>query len=1390
LLPDGRVIAAGGEDRFPGAGDPDDPRTYEIYYPPYLFVSDGMGGYRVRDQSGDRPVITSISEHGPAGSKKVYYGGDFTIGVSDIDLDGDFAVALMRPCSVTHSNDMNQRLIYADATKLTSTSILVDGSSLDAELAPPGAYMVFVLDQSQASPTIFSDGIPSEAGWIFLEEGVAPANTITTWTTNQTLTADFEIAVGETLVINSGVTVNFDPGDANDIGVDSGRSEMIVRGELRLNGTSGSPIVFKRSGMSTAPASWYGVRVTETGRIVFQGESNAVTIKNARAAVAWERRDCPDFNDIDSLVTFTNVTDYITFDRDVVVGAGVIEAVPAGWRVGFEDGDAGGCGADPTRVEFVVMGQCDIGASTGGTTTLRPALGVTSWYGVRFLDSSDSTAISDLINVEFTGTVFTVTTDSLSGSITGCSFGDADSAEILIANDTRIPSGKVWSFAAADSDSAMTIRVASRDPRPAPRAGLDSAAVEVLFEGSLDADNGVTVTFRSPADSTGDWYGIRVGGPFDTTILSNPDDLVIKHACAPFILEAFDLDELQDYFDDSATYATVDSCLMDVGLGTDWVPDGTTASYVPDGWTIGMAPRYDRGEGGADTSRVEIDATGASSVFDFGEGTTLRSVRRAPGAGDWLGVRTPDTDLSNSVAGSGTPRFLFPGGDTDPVTIRDAGGAFSLEGDLAVSGWPDFDLMDSVVVFQNNRSHFSVDRDLVVTDRRTLPAGWTMGFTTRRDSSFSGANSALVELVVKGAGSLTAVATASDPIGFASDAGRPWPGDWHGLRLALVGVEMTGYGYLQCPDGGGDPDTCWSTVLKGVTISDARYGIAIDSLRAATIDSVAFTNIEDDRHIYLNGTDVVISRQLWWLGSEVDYWNLLPGTNVVASQTATDRLSYGESGKVDLPVWGKMYAEGTQADPVVFRSDSMSTATGDDWGGIILSAEAAGSLIKYADIGFAHVPVFLSYPDTLTAVSNSVIHHFNDTGIWVEGAKKQGGVIQDNVIQRDDPTTSSDDMQQSVGNVGIFLDRADEMNVVDNIVNLGGLETGSGGTGIDVYWGSSFCQSSPTGNESLLIQGNFVGGPGNTESGTDDYSGIRLTWVCGEVNRSIDILENYIEEWRYSGLEFAQSEDIQVSCNYVGEVLGGLNVYLTKTAGAMIRVKDNALEALESSDNHFAVTTNDTAAVGLGPAGSNVRGTNRLTVNDSQTWFVDHDSSGTFQAQDNFWYLKDNSTGAVTQVTSQQSDITNRIDGAAAIDNWGTTDPGDQDCPPARPAGAPAARAVSGPVTAQADDDRSRVQAAAPREISLGLPFPNPSRGGFEVALAVPPDRLGRYAMEVFDVTGRRVLRSDQRFTAPGRFSVVWGGRDQSGQGVASGIYFLRLTAPGFREVRKVTLVR
>jgi hypothetical protein len=129
LLPDGRVIAAGGENRSTGGN------TYEVYYPPYLFIDNGSGP-ELRTST-QRPQITAVQTHGLSGSKEVYYGHDFTIDVTDIDLGEEFAVALMRPCSVTHSLDMNQRLVYAVAESTGVGEITVDGSSLTPELSPP-----------------------------------------------------------------------------------------------------------------------------------------------------------------------------------------------------------------------------------------------------------------------------------------------------------------------------------------------------------------------------------------------------------------------------------------------------------------------------------------------------------------------------------------------------------------------------------------------------------------------------------------------------------------------------------------------------------------------------------------------------------------------------------------------------------------------------------------------------------------------------------------------------------------------------------------------------------------------------------------------------------------------------------------------------------------------------------------------------------------------------------------------------------------------------------------------------------------------------------------------------------------------------------------------------
>jgi hypothetical protein len=139
LLPDGRVISAG-DDRSTHASL--DSRTAEIYSPPYLF-------------RGARPVIASA----PA---SVRYDAVLPVGTADA---GSVARAvLMRPSAVTHATDMDQRSI--DLVMSPATGGLNLRTPRDASLAPPGWYMLFLVDR---------DGVPSVARWVRLDPAAPDA---------------------------------------------------------------------------------------------------------------------------------------------------------------------------------------------------------------------------------------------------------------------------------------------------------------------------------------------------------------------------------------------------------------------------------------------------------------------------------------------------------------------------------------------------------------------------------------------------------------------------------------------------------------------------------------------------------------------------------------------------------------------------------------------------------------------------------------------------------------------------------------------------------------------------------------------------------------------------------------------------------------------------------------------------------------------------------------------------------------------------------------------------------------------------------------------------------------------------------------------------------------
>lgn len=112
LLPDGRVLAAGGDYHPSG----------EIYSPPYLFA-------------GARPIISAA----PAA---IAYGDTFPVSFSG--GSAPFTISLIAPSAVTHSNNMSQR--YVRLTQVAAAGTVDVPTPASANLAPPGFYMLFVTD--------------------------------------------------------------------------------------------------------------------------------------------------------------------------------------------------------------------------------------------------------------------------------------------------------------------------------------------------------------------------------------------------------------------------------------------------------------------------------------------------------------------------------------------------------------------------------------------------------------------------------------------------------------------------------------------------------------------------------------------------------------------------------------------------------------------------------------------------------------------------------------------------------------------------------------------------------------------------------------------------------------------------------------------------------------------------------------------------------------------------------------------------------------------------------------------------------------------------------------------------------------------------------------------
>ena len=143
LLPDGRVLIGGGG-RCDGCTDHPDA---QIFSPPYLFATNGLPAVR--------PTINSV----PA---SVSYGQTFAVQTPDVSAIS--RVTWVRLPIATHTFNQNQWINELTFTKTPGSSRLNVATPANAYLAPPGHYMLFILNSS---------GVPSVAKIVQLQGSAA-----------------------------------------------------------------------------------------------------------------------------------------------------------------------------------------------------------------------------------------------------------------------------------------------------------------------------------------------------------------------------------------------------------------------------------------------------------------------------------------------------------------------------------------------------------------------------------------------------------------------------------------------------------------------------------------------------------------------------------------------------------------------------------------------------------------------------------------------------------------------------------------------------------------------------------------------------------------------------------------------------------------------------------------------------------------------------------------------------------------------------------------------------------------------------------------------------------------------------------------------------------------
>jgi hypothetical protein len=497
LLPDGRVLSAGGNVGGPNA---------QIFSPPYLF-------------NGTRPTISSAPT-------SVGYGQSVFIGTPN--ATSITKVSWIHVGSTTHTFDMAQRYMHLNFTQATNGLNVT--MPANANLAPPGYYMLFILNGS---------GVPSVAKIIRISSSGGSTGAISGTVTNSSGAPLLGAAVtvgGSSAVTASDGTWSIQNVTAGTVTVAaslsgySGASESatITAGSTTTAGTLAlapvSPGTVNGTVVNSSGTGVSGATVSADGVTVTTSSTGAYTLANLPAGSATITASATGFANGSQTVTVTagaTVTaPPITLGSNSGSVSGTVKtsagAAIAGASVGFGGGSTTTSSTGAYSLAGVPAGTIQLVASASGfqssTQNVTITGGANSTANFTLAAAGSAGKVTGKITNASTGAAISVATVSWSGGSTTSSSTGVYTLSNVTAGTQKITAVKTGFLAHTVSVGVTAGGTATLN---IPIAAGGKISVKVL-NSSNAAVSAVTVTIKGGSVATTVTGSTSTAGTFTT----------------------------------------------------------------------------------------------------------------------------------------------------------------------------------------------------------------------------------------------------------------------------------------------------------------------------------------------------------------------------------------------------------------------------------------------------------------------------------------------------------------------------------------------------------------------------------------------------------------------------------------------------------------------------------------------------------------------------------------------------------------------------------------------------------------------------------------------------------------------------------------------------------